>query len=254
MILLCVLADNWLLSADQRSLILTDFGAAVDALRPKRRMCSSWPAAPIPQSGAVTATNGTGPGEARDTFASINSGPSQSTRAASNDAPRGGAAGAASGEGGKSGDANKKRFPAPTTARCEPTSKRVLPASKRSGSTDSTALCVEGGGDVSAASPARKRRRHCGHEESGSRSVDPQAGYTPEVSPTRLSDQLLFPFSKYCVTGTPSILAPELARAWREEKDLDFRRSDVSLCWLSSKSREYACVPYRPRHHPAPLR
>ncbi|CAM9336138.1 unnamed protein product, partial [Hapterophycus canaliculatus] len=39
--------------------------------------------------------------------------------------------------------------------------------------------------------------------------------------------KLVFPFSKYCVTGTPSVVAPELARAWREETVLDFRRSDV---------------------------
>lgn len=247
-------ADNWLLRADQRTLVLTDFGAAVDALRPNRRMSLPWPAAPIPQPGAAAATNATGPGEA--TFASLTSGPCQNTGAASSDAAV--AAAAAAGDrdgaaGSASGDAEKETVPTPTTARCQPAEERVLSVTERFGLTGTTSSRIEGDGDVSAASPARKRRRHCGDEESGGGRVDIQGGDKQEVSSRRLSDKLLVPFSKYCVAGTPSIVAPELARAWREENDLDFRRSDVSLCLLSGFTREHSCVPYRPERHHAPL-
>lgn len=203
--LLC-LADNWLLRADQRTLVLTDFGAAVDSLRPERQACSSSPAR-ISQIGATAATAGTGPG--KGTFA----------------------AGAASGETGKRAVADNEMFPAPTTARCrcQPPEKRVLSASESLGLTGKASSGVEVDEDVGTASPARKRRRNAGDEESGGQN-DQHGRDKPHVSSTRLSDRLLVPFSKYCVAGTPSIVAPELARAWREEKDLDFRRSDVSLC------------------------
>lgn len=43
------------------------------------------------------------------------------------------------------------------------------------------------------------------------------------------SEGLVFPFNPYCVAGTPSCVAPELAQAWREKTVLDFRRSDVRV-------------------------
>lgn len=226
-------ADNWLLRADQRTLVLTDFGAAVDALRPKRQVCSSSPAAPVPQFGASAATAATGPGEAN--FASLPSAPRQSTAAAGDGA---GAAGAVSGGERKSWAADKEACLATTTTRCQPAAKRGLSVSERVGLTGERPSGIEVDEDVTAASPARKRRRHGVVEESCGEGVDQHGRDRPEMSSTALYDKLLLPFSKYCVAGTPSIVAPELSRAWREEKDLDFRRSDVSLCWLSGSACE----------------
>lgn len=178
-------------------------------------MCSSSPTAPIPHFGAAAPTAATGPGKA--TFAGLASSLCQSTGGADDDD-----AAAAAVAGVASGDAGKGAFLASTTARCQPGAKRALSESERLGLTGKISSGIEGDEDVSAVSPARKRRRHCSDEESG-------GGDKPEVSSTELSDKLVLPFSKYCVAGTPNIVAPELARAWREEKDLDFRRSDVSL-------------------------
>lgn len=242
-------ADNWLLRADQRTLVLTDFGAAVDSLRPKRQVGVS-PAAPIPQPGVAAATAATGPRKA--TFTDLTSSPCQSAGSAGSAAAAAaaaaagevdGAADAANGEACKSGDAGTETFLASTTARCRPAAKRGLSVCERLGLVGSRSSGIDVDEDVTAASPARKRRRHCDDEESGSGRVDQQGGGKPEVSSTGLSDKLLLPFSKYCVAGTPSIVAPELARAWREEKDLDFRRSDVSLRWLLGSTCEYALVP-----------
>ena len=220
--------------------MLTDFGAAVDSLRPKRQMCSSSPAAPVPQFGGAASNAATGPRES--TFASLPSVPRQSSVSAGDGV---GAAGAATGAEGKSGDTDKESFLATTTTpRCQPTTKQGLSVSERPGLTAKRPAGIEVDEDVSAvsaASPARKRRRHGVVEESGGKGADQQGGVGPEAFSTALSDKLLLPFSKYCVTGTPSILAPELARAWREEKDLDFRRSDVSQCWLSSSTCEHHC-------------
>ena len=67
--------------------------------------------------------------------------------------------------------------------------------------------------------------RAIGEQSCGARA---EAGGGFQSEPAREpSEGLVFPFSEYFVAGTPSIVAPELARAWRERTELDFRRSDV---------------------------
>lgn len=129
-------------------------------------------------------------------------------------------------------DAGEETFLASATAKRQATASRFISASERLGFTGKFSSA---GADEDDASGGRKRRRSCAGEESNGywRTVQrggglARVGDEPDVGSTGLSEKLVFPFSKYFVVGAPSIVAPELARAWREETVLDFRRSDVS--------------------------
>ncbi len=214
---LCSPADNWLLGADQQTLVLTDFGSAVDALRPEGRAGSSWhatptPAAPVPPFDAPAAAVAARPNPGEATVAGRVSSPCRSAQATGSTA----VGPAARGEAGEESSL------ASTVRRFDPESKP---------SSDSVA---EG---VDPASRARKRRRFCGGGEDqqggeSARGNGKEKDKPAEGCSMRLSEKLVFPYSNYLGTGAPAFVAPELARAWREKSVLDFRHSDVGPCVL----------------------
>ncbi|CAN0106327.1 unnamed protein product [Scytosiphon promiscuus] len=299
--------DNWLLRADQRTLVLTDFGACVDSRKPPqaRSPCLPPPAPPTRCSGAAEAAaaavaNGGGraaglvhrsspPGStaaapaAASASAAAASGycrpqgtgvppatpaPAASTPCRPREVPRAApasaeaaaaaqAAGLTRGDrpsgpgeflppwsprprlaGDSSSDSGAARSSAgaaaaAAAARASTREKRPraddrsLPASARSRLTgESTPEC--GGND--GKHRGRKRARcYGGQGGDGGQARCGLAGPEYDGSKTpKNSEKLVLPFSKYYVTGAPSVVAPELAQAWRGKKTvLDFRRSDV---------------------------
>lgn len=225
-----VFADNWLLRADHRTLVLTDFGACIDSRRPptNRRHSSSSPAvskpsAPIPDMHATPTT--TGLGEA-----------AVAPRTSSSYRPTGGGGGASAVAAATGcSDTYEGTLLASSTATPQASSNPFIAASEGRGLTGKFPPGVDADEGVDAASGARKRRRYYAGEQSdgwriGQRGGGPaRVGDEPDVRSTGLSEKLVFPFNEYFMVGAASIVAPELAQAWREKTVLDYRRSDVSL-------------------------
>lgn len=137
---------------------------------------------------------------------------------------------------------------ASATAKPGASANPFLSASKRTGL---TGKFPSGGGadkDVDAASRGNKRRRYCaGGETSDSWRTSQRGGGParfgdePGVPPKGPSEELKFPFSRYFTVGAASIVAPELAQAWREETDLDYRRSDVGRLAVGVHVEDKGC-------------
>ena len=245
--------DNWLLTNDQRSLVLTDFGSCVDSLRPQPIPSPTIPSSP-PVDGAVdSAACAKSESEAHVITSDIVTAPSTSpltsplplhlpsaSCSGSNDAGTSTESGtesgtrlvsaergvgttnaslgeeAASGPGGKSLDVVGG----------------ALPTSATEGGDGSDASSVATSA-ATATTEERRRKRPCvakeSHEGSGPSGGknEREAWSSSRRSRRDMSEGLVFPFCEYFSAGTPSFLAPELDRAWRERGVMDFRRSDV---------------------------
>lgn len=269
----CV-AANWLIAADQRSLVLTDFGACVDSLRPHLKPPNEHSS--TPESVRRSPTTTTAPreavvrpdvqGKASSVFVSAawagrELQPADGCALAAIRVSAPGATGVVL-ETEANGGAGTKRprnaledTPAASSnTAVESLLESVLAASPPPlfpGNVSSPFL-NDASGRVAAVNQGGKRRRYSKDTDSGSTSAGIGAGGSscgsgsgtghasklscderaaaaadPPNSAREPSEALVFPFSEYFVAGTPSIVAPELARAWRDGTELDFRRSDV---------------------------
>lgn len=255
--------DNWLLRNDQRTLVLTDFGACVDSSCPPSKPPAA--AASPPLSASITesaadpmglrqadrdprdvVTDAPNPPEGDDGVAALSGSGSSNPRSdGTYRIPSSTPYRASSPPTGVGGGTVKRPR---DTATDEPTpaaGARVNAAASCATSSSSGRRQVQpttsdgrSGSDArenAAESQPRKRQRCPGTDGQGGsgRGGGGGGGGGEEWQAGRKerSENLVFPFSDYFVAGTPSCVAPELARAWRERTVLDFRRSDVS-CFI----------------------
>lgn len=290
------LAANWLIAADQTSLVLTDFGACVDSLRPHSKPPSEHSSAPEPTRRGPSATAVprdavVGPGVQGKSPSTVASAacagqklqPADGHALTPTRVSPAGATGVVVETSGRAGtkrprDAVEDTPAAPSsTAVVESLLEGSLLAASQPpelAGNVSSPLPIDGRGRVPASNQGGKRRRCSEGTDSGSTSAgiggggidggscsgggssgsgggggggtgraseqscgarataaaaagEGEAGDPSDSSREPPSKGLVFPFSDYFVAGTPSIVAPELARAWREKTELDFRRSDV---------------------------
>ncbi|CAM9286547.1 unnamed protein product [Ectocarpus sp. 12 AP-2014] len=231
--------DNWLLCADQRTLVLTDFGACFDSSNPPQpwsTSSSSSPAVPVPclgASAAVSATNleptaVTG----RDSNPCRSSGAVGCTAAAAAAAVA--ASSAASNGTDLSGAGSAEPLANAVTGGKRPmeAGKFVPPrdfgsANKKHLGVTSMPSCDTGTHADSVPGPQDSKRRRLGYGDQQRDKGRICTATGTVCSTTKVSTKMVIPFSNYCVAGAPNILAPELARAWEEETPLNFTRSDV---------------------------
>ncbi|CAM9755689.1 unnamed protein product, partial [Ectocarpus sp. 13 AM-2016] len=236
--------DNWLLCADQRTLVLTDFGACFDSSnppQPRSAPSSSSPAVPTPCLGASAAVSAIDLEQTAVTGRDSN--PRRSSGAVGSSAAAAAAAAAAvaaaatsatpngtdlSGAGAAEPSANA------ATGRKRPMKAvNFLPprdfgsANRKHLGVTSMPSCDTGthAGSVPGPQNSKRRRLDYGHQERDKGRICSTTGTV--CSKTKVSDKMVIPFSNYCAAGAPNILAPELARAWEEETPLNFTRSDV---------------------------
>ena len=271
------LAANWLIAADQRSLVLTDFGACIDSLRPHSKPPNGQSSTPEPTLTTIPRDAVVGPGVQGKSSSTLVSAACAGRELQPADehaltAIRVSAPGA-TGVLLKTETSGGARTERPldvledTPAVSSSTAGQSLPESIFATSQPlvfsgnvSSPFPIDARGRVAAVSRGRKRQRcsegtdsgstsagmggggsACGSDSGGSGngsgsgsgtgrarklSCDERAADPPN-SAREPSEALVFPFSEYFVAGTPSIVAPELARAWRDRTELDFRRSDV---------------------------
>lgn len=252
--------DNWLLRNDQRTLVLTDFGACVDSScppsKPPAAAASPSLSASITQSAAdppglrqadrdprdvVTGAPSTPEGDdcvaALSGTGSANPRSDGSYRIPSSTPYR--ASSPPIGVGG--GTVKRPREAAmeePTPAAVAPVNAAASCATSSSSGTRQVQPTTSNGRSGSharegaAESQPRKRQRCPGTDWKGGSGRGGGGGEEWQAERKERSENLVFPFSDYFVAGTPSCVAPELAQAWRERTVLDFRRSDVSCLLL----------------------
>ncbi|CAM9561025.1 unnamed protein product, partial [Laminaria digitata] len=234
---------NWLLAADLHSLVLTDFGACVDSLRPHSKPPSEHSSTPelmrfSPNTATTEGEAVAGPGVNGGSPSVFGSAACAGRIVHSADGhalpPIGSPVGASGVVVETSGGAGTKRprdaLEDAPAASSSSTAVGSLPHGSRrvaasgppviSGNVPSPSLLPVGSGDhVAVAVRDGGKRRRC--------SGGTGSGHPSDYVTGPPSEGLVFPFSEYFVAGTPSIVAPELALAWRERTELDFRRSDI---------------------------
>ncbi|CAB1100595.1 unnamed protein product [Ectocarpus sp. CCAP 1310/34] len=232
--------DNWLLCADQRTLVLTDFGACFDSSnppQPRSKPSSSSPAVPVPCLGASAAVSATDLEQTAVTGRGSN--PCRSSGAVGSTAAAAAAAAAATTSAASNGTDLSGAGAAEPLANAVTGRKRPMEAgnfvpSRDFGSANRKHLgvssmpsCDTGTNADSVPGPQDSKRRRLGYRDQERDKVRICSATGTVCSTTEVSDKMVIPFSNYCVAGAPNILAPELARAWEEETPLNFTRSDV---------------------------
>lgn len=241
-------ADNWLLTNDQRSLVLTDFGSCVDSLQPlplpttSASLPTTSTVTPnpleqplIPQTyGAIVAPVIEGSsssaegsecnqGSSRPVYGAyaLSGTCSQAATASTSTLTPGGCSAPAD---HRRGEADAAAFIGRSPGNVEMVSVGT-PSTSRTESDDSHAL----GASMTLEEDVRHRKDFDGDVHSSSKKK------------RDLAESLVFPFSDYFSAGAPCFLAPELERAWRERDVLDFRRSDVRALPLCCYCRRCYC-------------
>ncbi|CAN0277287.1 unnamed protein product, partial [Ectocarpus sp. 8 AP-2014] len=229
--------DNWLLCADQRTLVLTDFGACFDSSNPPQPSStpsSSSPAVPVPCLGASAAVSATDLEQAAVTGRDSN--PCRSSGAVGSAAAAAAAAANSAAFNGTdlSGAGAAEPLANAVTGRKGPMEAGNFVPPRDFGSANRKHLGVTGmpscdtgthADSVPGPQDNKRRRLDYGDQERDNGRIGSVTGTA--CSTAKVSDKMVIPFSSYCAAGAPNILAPELSRAWEENTPLNFTQSDV---------------------------